>query len=211
MICTARSSESCLCIVRRITPCYKFNQQTDNLLSVSSAPIRRVHKQLYQSQIWWHVCKIYVRFFEKMVCSLLLSFHCFCLLPPPCSRLCLCHLLHLCCTISYFISPKLLPYLYIACLSFLNQVPCEHRNLGCHLLLQTVFVFPYSCLLVFWVVFFLMEKCVEELENGQWAVGVVIYQGLSFRAGCVITSLTIDQFMWKICNMHLVFAYKAKH
>lgn len=59
--------------------------------------------------------------------------------------------------------------------------------------------------------FFLMEKCMEELENGQWAVGVVIYQGLSFRAECVITSLTIDQFMSKICNMHLVFAHKAKH
>lgn len=163
MICTARSSESYLCVVRRITPCYKFNQQTDNLLSVSSAPIRRVHKQLYQSQIWWHVCKIYVRFSEKMVCSLLLSFHCFCL-PPPCSSLCLCHLLHLCCTISYFISPKLLPYLYIACLSFVNQVPCEHRNLGCHLLLQTVFVFPYSCLLGFGLFFFFNGK----MRGGTW-------------------------------------------
>lgn len=107
MICTARSSGIQLCIMRRITPSYKFNEQTANLLSVSSAPIRWIHKQLHESQIWWHMCQIYVSFSEKLVCSLLFSFHHFCLLFPPCTSLCLCHLPFLCVApflISFFLS-----------------------------------------------------------------------------------------------------------
>lgn len=118
--------------MRRITLYYKFNQQA-NLLFVYSAPIRRVHKQLHESQIWWHMCKIYIRFSEKMVTVTLFS-------PflPSSSFMhqSLSSFLFIYHTISYFTFPKLLTYLCTASLSFM-KLPCKQRNLGGHLLIQT--------------------------------------------------------------------------
>lgn len=147
--------------MRRTTPYYKFNQQTANLLFVYSAPIRRVHKQLHESQIWWHMCKIYIRFSEKMVPVALFS-------PflPSSSFMhqSLSSFLFMYRTISYFTFPKLLTYLCTASLSFV-ELPYEQRKLGCHLLIQTYIFIPYSCLLV--VLGFLVEKYMEKLENNQ--------------------------------------------
>lgn len=115
--------------MRRITPYYKFSQQTANLLSMSTAPIVRVHKQLYESQIWWCMCKAYVRFSEKMVCSLSFSFHHFCLLPPPRTSLYLCHFP--CLYVEPFLTPFSLNFSLMSVLPVCLLRRC-HVNRGTH-------------------------------------------------------------------------------